>query len=72
MTKEEYRKALEILGLSIVGAASHLGVSRRQAQRYASRRGTAVPERTAKLVRWMVAAKQRAASERAALDATVP
>jgi hypothetical protein len=36
MTAEEYRAALDKLGLSIVGSAEHLGVSHRQSQRYAN------------------------------------
>ena len=36
MTAEEYRAALDKLGLSIVSSAEHLGVSHRQSQRYAS------------------------------------
>ena len=36
MTTEEYRAALDKLGLSIVGSAEHLGLSRRQSQRYAN------------------------------------
>jgi len=40
MTTEEYRAALNKLGLSIVASAEHLGLSRRQSQRYAN--GTSV------------------------------
>ena len=36
MTSEEYRAALDKLGLSIVGSAEYLGVSHRQSQRYAN------------------------------------
>ena len=36
MTTDEYRAALDKLGLSIVGSAEHLGLSRRQSQRYAN------------------------------------
>lgn len=36
MTANEYRKALEQLGLSIIGAAQFLGVSKRQSQYYAA------------------------------------
>ena len=36
MTSEEYRAALDKLGLSIVGSAEYLGLSRRQSQRYAN------------------------------------
>ena len=35
MTSEEYRAALNKLGPSFVGSAEHLGLSRRQSQRYA-------------------------------------
>ena len=36
MSTEEYRAALNKLGLSIVGSAEHLGLSHRQSQRYAN------------------------------------
>ena len=36
MTTDEYRAALDKLGLSIVGSAEYLGLSRRQSQRYAN------------------------------------
>lgn len=36
MTPKQYRQALEKLGLSIIGAAPVFGISKRQAQRYAS------------------------------------
>lgn len=36
MTKEQYRKALDTLGLSIVGAGPILGITGRQSQRYAA------------------------------------
>ena len=50
MTTEEYRAALDKLGLSIVGSAEHLGLSRRQSQRYAN--GTSpVADPVAKLLR---------------------
>lgn len=53
MTKNQYNKAREVLGLSIVGASA-LGVSRRQAQRIAA--GDApVPGPLAHLIRLMVA-----------------
>ena len=46
----EYRAALDKLGLSIVGAAEYLGLSRRQSQRYA-KGATAVADPVAKLLR---------------------
>ena len=50
MTAEEYRAALDKLGLSIVNSAEHLGVSHRQSQRYAN--GTSpVADPVAKLLR---------------------
>jgi hypothetical protein len=50
MTTEEYRAALDKLGLSIAGSAEHLGLSRRQSQRYAN--GTSpVADPVAKLLR---------------------
>jgi hypothetical protein len=50
MTTEEYRAALNKLGLSIVGSAEHLGLSPRQSQRYAD--GTSpVADPVAKLLR---------------------
>ena len=50
MTAEEYRAALKTLGLSIVASAEHLGLSPRQAQRYAN--GTAaIGNPVAKLLR---------------------
>jgi hypothetical protein len=36
MTPKQYVAALGRLGFSIVGSAPHLGISRRQSQRYAS------------------------------------
>lgn len=36
MTPAQYRAALQRLGLSIVGAADLLGISRRTSQRYAA------------------------------------
>ena len=36
MTTEDYRAALDKLGLSIVGSAEYLGLSRRQSRRYAN------------------------------------
>ena len=50
MTTDEYRAALETLGLSIVGSAEHLGLSRRQSQRYANG-ATPVADPVAKLLR---------------------
>lgn len=53
MTAEEYRAALNELGLSIVGSAEHLGVSHRQSQRYTN--GTSpVADPVAKLLRLAV------------------
>jgi len=50
MTPEEYGSALDALGLSIASAADHLGLSRRQSQRYAT--GTSpVADPVAKLLR---------------------
>jgi hypothetical protein len=50
MTTDEYRAALDKLGLSIVSSAEHLGVSHRQSQRYAN--GTSpVADPVAKLLR---------------------
>jgi hypothetical protein len=50
MTIEEYRAALNKLGLSIVASAEHLGLSHRQSQRYAN--GTSpVADPVAKLLR---------------------
>jgi hypothetical protein len=50
MTTAEYRSALDRLGLSIVGSAEHLGLSRRQSQRYAN--GTSpIADPVAKLLR---------------------
>jgi hypothetical protein len=50
MTTTEYRAALDTLGLSIVGSAEHLGLSRRQSQRYANG-ATPVADPVAKLLR---------------------
>jgi len=50
MTTEEYRGALATLGLSIVGSAEHLGLSRRQSQRYANG-ASPIAEPVAKLLR---------------------
>ena len=50
MSTDEYRAALDKLGLSIVSSAEHLGVSHRQSQRYAN--GTSpVADPVAKLLR---------------------
>ena len=50
MTTEEYRAALNKLGLSIVASAEHIGLSHRQSQRYAN--GTSpVADPVAKLLR---------------------
>ena len=50
MFTEEYRAALDKLGLSIVASAEHLGLSHRQSQRYAN--GTSpVADPVAKLLR---------------------
>jgi hypothetical protein len=53
MTPEEYRTALATLGLSIAGSAEHLGLSRRQSQRYANG-ATPVADPVAKLLRLAV------------------
>lgn len=50
MTAEEYRATLDKFGVSIVGSAEYLGVSRRQSQRYADGT-TSVPNPVAKLLR---------------------
>ena len=50
MTAEEYRAALDKLGLSIVSSAEHLGVSHRQSQRYANG-SSPVADPVAKLLR---------------------
>jgi hypothetical protein len=52
MTNEQYREKLKELGLSIIGAAPVFGISRRQAQRYAS--NDAIPPPIAKLMHIMV------------------
>ena len=51
MTNAQYRKLLEHLGLNIVEAGRVLGISPRQAQRYAAK--DAIPAPIAKLVRLM-------------------
>src|SRR5215203_4338663 len=50
MTTAEYRAALDTLGFSIAGSAEHLGLSRRQSQRYANG-ATPVADPVAKLLR---------------------
>ena len=50
MTTEEYRTALDALGLSIVASAEPLGLSRRQSQRYANG-ASPVADPVAKLLR---------------------
>jgi len=50
--KKEYRHALEILGVTIIGAAEVLGVSSRQSQRYAA--GEIIPKPTLKLIRLVI------------------
>lgn len=49
MNAQQYRNALQVLGLSIVGAAPVLGISRRQSQRYAAGT-TPIPETIARLL----------------------
>lgn len=51
MTNAQYRKLLSDLGLNIVEAGRVLGVSPRQAQRYAAK--GAIPVPVAKLMRLM-------------------
>ncbi len=51
MTNAQYRKLLSDLGLNIVEAGRVLGISPRQAQRYAA--GDAIPAPIAKLMRLM-------------------
>jgi hypothetical protein len=53
MSKQEYRRALKQLGLSIVGAGPVFGIHRRHSQRIAAGE-TPVPKPVAKLVRLMV------------------
>lgn len=52
MSKKEYCAALDKFGMSIVGAAPVLGISRRQAQRFAA--GATVSKPVAKLLKLMV------------------
>lgn len=52
MTSAQYRKLLDRLGLSIVGAAPVLGISPRQAQRYAA--GDPIPGPVSKLLKIIV------------------
>jgi hypothetical protein len=53
MTKNQYRSTLSKLGLTIVGAAPHLGISRRQSQRIAAG-NCPVPEPVSKLLAFMI------------------
>lgn len=55
MTANQYRAALEALGLTQGAAAKFLGVSLKTAHNYAN--GGAIPEATAKLLRLMVRLK---------------
>lgn len=55
MTAAQYRKILDNLELSIIGAAKVLGISKRQSQRYAA--GDQIPKPVAKLLRLMVRLK---------------
>jgi hypothetical protein len=57
MTANQYRTALDRLGLTQAGAAAWLGVSIRTAHGYAN--GSPIPEATAKLLRLMVRLKLR-------------
>jgi hypothetical protein len=50
MTTAEYRAALDTLGLSVVGSAEPLGLSRRQSQHYANG-ASPVADPVAKLLR---------------------
>lgn len=56
MNGEQYRWALERLGLTIVGAAPYLGISRRHSQRIAADE-IEVPAPVAKLLRVAIAHK---------------
>jgi hypothetical protein len=56
MTAKEYLAALDRLGLSQVGAAPLIGLSRRQAQRLAAGESK-VPPAIAKLLRLVLAGK---------------
>lgn len=53
MTTKEYRAALDKLGMTIVGAAPVLGISRRHSQRIAGG-GTPVPAPVEKLLKLML------------------
>ena len=53
MTPLQYKAAIEKLGLSIVGSAAPLGVSKRTAQCYAYGERP-IPETVAKLLRAMI------------------
>lgn len=57
MTAKQYRAALAKLDLSIVGAAVHLGISRRQSQRIAAGESP-VPEPVSKLLAFMLREKE--------------
>lgn len=56
MNKAQYRKSLDHLELSVVGAAPIFGISRRQSQRYAAGE-TPIPGPFAKLLRLMIKMK---------------
>ena len=60
MTAKQYRAALEKLGLTIVGAAPVLGISRRQAQRVAAG-DSPVPEPIQKLLALIIKHKVKPA-----------
>lgn len=53
MTAAEYSKALRALDWAVVDAAPHLGVSRRQAQRFASGESP-IPGPVARLIRLLL------------------
>lgn len=55
MTSNQYRAALDALGLTQGGAAKFLGISLKTAHNYAN--GGAIPEPAAKLLRLMVRLK---------------
>jgi hypothetical protein len=54
MKPDEYRRAVDRLGVSIVGIAPELGIARRTSQRYASGEA-AIPTTVRKLLELMVA-----------------
>jgi DNA-binding transcriptional regulator YiaG len=56
MTRNQYRAAIERLGLSQVKAARWLGITVRTSQNYAMGH-TAIPEPTARLLRLVIALK---------------